>query len=333
MKFKIKSVQFIKQNQSTNGNKNILPVFTHTFVLSLFAAGQGEGCVSQVLSEGADGSWQRETSKRRCWDESREKAETGRCPRKGHWGETKGEQRGEHSTGLYFKPLFRCCKFMTPAITLHVLHLNADLLTRCKWSHLIRQLQTGSHHLKLMFQASPFYGLVLLLPQLSVYGAPAWVIHHTLRSIKETLWLWELTVSLHRKTVLLSCPQCKDQYEKVLEDVSGYTPRYMEEMESIFEQSQEEERKRISFLKQAFLSIHRHLDVTNNERWAAFSVCSNFPCWGFNINPIIIHSAWKLCTMSSTKPWCPSMSKRISNGGRTIKARACRLTGHRLRCV
>uniref|UniRef100_H3D5M2 Zgc:91999 n=1 Tax=Tetraodon nigroviridis TaxID=99883 RepID=H3D5M2_TETNG len=57
----------------------------------------------------------------------------------------------------------------------------------------------------------------------------------------------------------------KEQYEKVLEDVSAYTPRYMEEMESIFEQSQEEERKRISFLKQAFLSIHRHLDVTNNE--------------------------------------------------------------------
>ncbi|KAM3592784.1 uncharacterized protein V6R79_024985 [Siganus canaliculatus] len=59
--------------------------------------------------------------------------------------------------------------------------------------------------------------------------------------------------------------KCKEQYEKVLEDVSSYTPRYMEEMDAIFEQSQEEERKRISFLKQAFLSIHRHLDVTNNE--------------------------------------------------------------------
>lgn len=64
----------------------------------------------------------------------------------------------------------------------------------------------------------------------------------------------------------MSCPQCKEQYEKVLEDVSAYTPRYMEEMEAIFQQSQEEERKRISFLKQAFLSIHRHLDVTNDER-------------------------------------------------------------------
>lgn len=60
--------------------------------------------------------------------------------------------------------------------------------------------------------------------------------------------------------------QTRDRYEKALEDVSAYTPRYMEEMEAIFEQAQEEERKRISFLKQVFLSIHRHLDVTNNER-------------------------------------------------------------------
>ncbi|XP_013863599.1 protein kinase C and casein kinase substrate in neurons protein 3 isoform X1 [Austrofundulus limnaeus] len=59
--------------------------------------------------------------------------------------------------------------------------------------------------------------------------------------------------------------KAKDRYEKMLEDVSSYTPRYMEEMEAIFEETQEEERKRISFLKQVFLSIHRHLDITNNE--------------------------------------------------------------------
>ncbi|XP_067100769.1 protein kinase C and casein kinase substrate in neurons protein 1-like [Osmerus mordax] len=57
----------------------------------------------------------------------------------------------------------------------------------------------------------------------------------------------------------------RERYEKMLEEVTSYTPRYMEEMEAIFDQSQEEERKRISFLKQAFLSIHRHLDITNND--------------------------------------------------------------------
>uniref|UniRef100_G3P1M8 F-BAR domain-containing protein n=1 Tax=Gasterosteus aculeatus aculeatus TaxID=481459 RepID=G3P1M8_GASAC len=57
----------------------------------------------------------------------------------------------------------------------------------------------------------------------------------------------------------------RGRYEKLLEDATSYTPRYMEEMEAIFDEAQEEERKRISFLKQAFLSIHRHLDVTNDE--------------------------------------------------------------------
>ncbi|XP_037392788.1 protein kinase C and casein kinase substrate in neurons protein 2 [Pygocentrus nattereri] len=63
--------------------------------------------------------------------------------------------------------------------------------------------------------------------------------------------------------------KARERYEKVLEDVTGYAPRYMEEMEAVFDQSQEQERKRISFLKQTFLSIHRHLDVTNNDRCAS----------------------------------------------------------------
>lgn len=57
----------------------------------------------------------------------------------------------------------------------------------------------------------------------------------------------------------------RSRYEKVLEEVNRYAPRYMEEMESVFDQSQDEERKRIMFLKQALLSIHEHLDVTTNE--------------------------------------------------------------------
>ncbi|XP_037333173.2 protein kinase C and casein kinase substrate in neurons protein 2 isoform X1 [Pungitius pungitius] len=59
--------------------------------------------------------------------------------------------------------------------------------------------------------------------------------------------------------------QVRGRYKKVLEEVNRYAPRYMEEMESIFDQSQDEERKRIVFLKQAFLSVHKHLDVTNDE--------------------------------------------------------------------
>ncbi|KAJ8402508.1 hypothetical protein AAFF_G00365910 [Aldrovandia affinis] len=68
-----------------------------------------------------------------------------------------------------------------------------------------------------------------------------------------------------REQAGLETKKMRARYEKMLEEVTRYAPRYMEEMESIFDQSQEEERKRISFLKQAFLSIHRHLDITNND--------------------------------------------------------------------
>lgn len=96
--------------------------------------------------------------------------------------------------------------------------------------------------------------------------------------------------------------QARDRYEKVLEDVTGFAPRYMEEMESVFDQSQEEERKRISFLKQAFLSIHRHLDITNNERfkmatriWLHYISCHKTIVIGFFGSEYIkaIRSLWR----------------------------------------
>ncbi|KAF3846131.1 hypothetical protein F7725_003209 [Dissostichus mawsoni] len=68
-----------------------------------------------------------------------------------------------------------------------------------------------------------------------------------------------------RELVQQGAEKVRARYEKVLEEVNRYVPRYMEEMESIFDQSQDEERKRIVFLKQALLSIHKHLDITNNE--------------------------------------------------------------------
>lgn len=77
---------------------------------------------------------------------------------------------------------------------------------------------------------------------------------------------YTLTLLFPLKIVLVLRLQIRGRYEKLLEDATSYTPRYMEEMEAIFDEAQEEERKRISFLKQAFLSIHRHLDVTNDER-------------------------------------------------------------------
>ncbi|XP_062847614.1 protein kinase C and casein kinase substrate in neurons protein 3-like isoform X2 [Trichomycterus rosablanca] len=59
--------------------------------------------------------------------------------------------------------------------------------------------------------------------------------------------------------------RARERYVKVLDSVCSYTPRYMEEMEAVFDQSQEQEGKRIGFLKDTLLSIHSHLDITNNQ--------------------------------------------------------------------
>ncbi|KAG8544027.1 hypothetical protein GDO81_023214 [Engystomops pustulosus] len=57
----------------------------------------------------------------------------------------------------------------------------------------------------------------------------------------------------------------KQRYEKSLQEINKYNPKYMEEMETVFDQSQQQEQKKILFFKQALLSIHKHLDITNNE--------------------------------------------------------------------
>ncbi|XP_073427030.1 protein kinase C and casein kinase substrate in neurons protein 1-like [Dendrobates tinctorius] len=57
----------------------------------------------------------------------------------------------------------------------------------------------------------------------------------------------------------------KQRYEKSLQELNKYNPKYMEEMETVFDQSQQQEQKKIVFFKQALHSIHKHLDITNNE--------------------------------------------------------------------
>jgi len=60
--------------------------------------------------------------------------------------------------------------------------------------------------------------------------------------------------------------QAKEKYEKSLEELNKCTPQYMECMEQVFDQCQQHEIRRLTFLKEALLDIKRHLNLTENPK-------------------------------------------------------------------
>ncbi|XP_070815971.1 protein kinase C and casein kinase substrate in neurons protein 1 [Chaetodon trifascialis] len=63
--------------------------------------------------------------------------------------------------------------------------------------------------------------------------------------------------------------KAKEKYEKALDELSKCTPQYMESMEQVFDQCQEFEEKRLSFLREVLLDVKRHLNLTEDQSYAA----------------------------------------------------------------
>lgn len=53
----------------------------------------------------------------------------------------------------------------------------------------------------------------------------------------------------------------------MVDELSKCTPQYIESMEQVFEQCQQFEEKRLSFLKEVLLDIKRHLNLAENSRY------------------------------------------------------------------
>lgn len=62
--------------------------------------------------------------------------------------------------------------------------------------------------------------------------------------------------------------KAKEKYEKALDELSKCTPQYMENMEAVFDQCQQFEEKRLSFLREVLLDVKRHLNLTENQSYS-----------------------------------------------------------------
>ncbi|XP_059372754.1 protein kinase C and casein kinase II substrate protein 3-like [Carassius carassius] len=63
--------------------------------------------------------------------------------------------------------------------------------------------------------------------------------------------------------------KAKERYERALDELNRCNPRYMEDMEQVFEITQEAEKKRLRFFKQVLQDLNQHMDLPSNDGFRA----------------------------------------------------------------
>lgn len=203
-----------------------------------------------------------------------------------------------------------------------------------------------SPSLKFLFQAFPLYGDVLLLlcsvfmePSMGTVRSTRWFIRFRSPSIKENtvdVFVWERTAMFFIISLFSWACSVETTTRKCWR-MWRPTPLATWRRWKPFLRSHRRRRGRgsASWSRPSSPSTDILTSPTMRGeqllRWGLmwrkciYCVMTNQLC--------VFVSVWRRCTVSSTTLWCPSVSKMMSNGGKTITALACQPTGQRSRCV
>jgi hypothetical protein len=56
----------------------------------------------------------------------------------------------------------------------------------------------------------------------------------------------------------------KEKYEAALQEINSYNPKYMEDMQEVFDKCQQMEAQRLTFFKEVLFNIHKGLNISQD---------------------------------------------------------------------
>lgn len=59
--------------------------------------------------------------------------------------------------------------------------------------------------------------------------------------------------------------RCKEKYEAALSELTAYTPKYVEEMTTVYDKCQDIEAQRLKFFKDVLFAIQQGLNISENS--------------------------------------------------------------------